>query len=76
MCMPRINVYLSDELAAAARPLGLNLSNVLQDALREQLVSRRIDAWLDALGPPTAIRGAHLAALRALERVVGEPDRA
>jgi hypothetical protein len=62
MRMPRANVYLSDELAAQIRPLGLNLSSVLQGALRERLDSLRVEAWLGelqwlpgvGLGPGTA----------------------
>ncbi len=57
MRMPRANVYLPDDLAARIRPLGLNLSSVLQGALRERLDSLRVEAWLreleqlPALGP-------------------------
>jgi post-segregation antitoxin (ccd killing protein) len=62
MRMPRANAYLPDDLAAQIRPLGLNLSSVLQGALRERLDALRVEAWLSELerlpavgpGPGTA----------------------
>jgi post-segregation antitoxin (ccd killing protein) len=67
MCMARVNVYLPDEMAEAIRPLGWNLSNVLQAAVRERLDTHRIAAWLRELGPPADTKGVHQATLAALE---------
>lgn len=69
--MPRVNVYLPDELAKAARPLGLNLSQVLQTALQERLESVRLDAWLGQLDTPAEVgrsHGATRVGLEAIER--------
>ncbi len=47
--MPRINVYLPDALAALAEPLDLNLSQLLQSALRDRIACDRLDRWLSEL---------------------------
>lgn len=49
MRMARVNVYLPDELARAARGAGLNISRVTQQALSESLARRETDGWLDRL---------------------------
>lgn len=49
MRMARVNVYLPDELAREARESGLNLSGLTQAAVRDALMARRTDAWLDGL---------------------------
>ncbi|HVB14104.1 MAG TPA: type II toxin-antitoxin system CcdA family antitoxin [Candidatus Dormibacteraeota bacterium] len=67
--MPRFNVYLPSGLAAAARPLGLNLSQVLQVALREQIDSTRIETWLGHLDLTNPGQLGHETALQVLERV-------
>ena len=57
--MARVNVYLPDDLAGAARSTGLNVSALTQDAVRRALAARRTDAWLDGIlelkGPPIDI---------------------
>jgi post-segregation antitoxin (ccd killing protein) len=65
--MARVNVYLPDELAEAARAADLNVSAITQDALRAELAARHRRAWLDeVLGlPPTGI--GHDTALHALD---------
>lgn len=45
MRMARVNVYLSDELAAAAREQGLNVSAVTRAALECELKSRSMNEW-------------------------------
>jgi len=73
--MPRINVYLSDEMAAAVRPLGLNLSQVLQAALKAQLQSGRLNAWLGQLEEPAELFGSRSAIRNALEVIEGDQHR-
>lgn len=52
MCgVARLNVYLPDDLAAAARRAGLNLSALTQDAVRRCLDAGSTDAWLATLRP-------------------------
>ncbi len=46
MCMARVNVYLPDDLAEAARAAGLNLSRVTQEALRREFACREGTTWL------------------------------
>ncbi len=49
MRMSRVNVYLPDELAQAARDAGLNISRVTQEALRSTLARAATDRWLERL---------------------------
>jgi len=49
MCMARVNVYLPDDLADAARHAGLNVSGLTQEAIRAALASARTDEWLEAV---------------------------
>jgi hypothetical protein len=65
--MPRVNIYLSDELMAAVRPLDLNISQVVQVALRRRIDRRRVDEWLDQLTFPNPPGIGHREAERALE---------
>lgn len=65
--MARVNVYLPDDLAEAARAADLNVSAITQDALRAELAARHRRAWLDDVRrlPPTGI--SHDVALAALD---------
>lgn len=70
--MARVNVYLPDDLADEARDAGLNVSRVLQQALRRELVGQRTSRWLqDLAGLPTTGVG-HDEALAALDAVRAE----
>lgn len=70
--MPRVNIYLPDDLAAAVRATGLNLSSLTQDAIRRYLAGRTTDAWLATLDPP-AVRVSHDDALAALDAARDDP---
>jgi post-segregation antitoxin (ccd killing protein) len=75
MRMARVNVYLPDELAAAARAAGINVSNLTQDALRRELARRGTDAWLERIAdlPPTQVDHADVIdAVRAARDELGE----
>jgi post-segregation antitoxin (ccd killing protein) len=72
VCIARVNVYLPDELAEAIRPLGWNLSQVLQSAVRERVETFRLDAWLTELNPPLTGVPGHGLTMAALEPVDGE----
>lgn len=48
--MARLNVYVPDDLAAAAREAGLNVSALTQQALKDALQRHATDVWLDQLG--------------------------
>ena len=50
MRMARVNVYLPDDLAAAAKAADLNVSRLTQDALRKALAASEVDRWLTGLG--------------------------
>jgi post-segregation antitoxin (ccd killing protein) len=47
--MARVNIYLPDDTAEAARRAGLNVSRVCRDAVEEALRQARQRAWLAAL---------------------------
>lgn len=47
MRMARVNVYLPDDLAAAARKAGLNVSGITQEALMTALAEHDTTRWLD-----------------------------
>jgi post-segregation antitoxin (ccd killing protein) len=51
VCMARINVYVPDELARAAREAGLNVSSLTQAALKNALAPHATNAWLRSLTP-------------------------
>ncbi len=72
VCMSRVNIYLPDDLAAAVRAAGLNLSSLTQDAIRQQLAGRTTDAWLATLDPPP-VEVSHDDALAALDAAREEP---
>lgn len=81
----RLNVYLPDDLAAAAKKGGLNLSAVTQEAVRATLAARSTDAWLamldataapESTAPAPATPGSvpHDRALEALDAARDEPS--
>jgi post-segregation antitoxin (ccd killing protein) len=53
--MARVNVYLPDDLAEAARVAELNVSALTQDALRRALAGNRVDLWLRRVSGMPAI---------------------
>ncbi len=63
----RLNVYLPDDLAAAARRAGLNVSGLTRDAVQRALTSRSTDEWLATLRPVPAHRATHGGVLAALD---------
>lgn len=69
----RLNVYIPDELAAAARQAGLNLSQVAQEALRRRLDASSTDAWLATLEPLGSNPVDHDRAVASLDQVRDEP---
>jgi post-segregation antitoxin (ccd killing protein) len=64
--MARVNIYLPDEMAAAAREAGLNVSALTQQALADALARRATDAWLASISTPTSKRASHEEAMAAL----------
>ena len=67
MRMARVNVYLPDDLAQQVKNAGINVSSVVQEALRLTLAETSVNEWLDGLAriPPTGID--HDEALEALQ---------
>jgi post-segregation antitoxin (ccd killing protein) len=74
MRMARINVYLPDELAGAAKREGLNVSALTQEAIAAQLAARSTDGWLATLRGPSARRATHDEVIDALDAVREEPS--
>ncbi len=71
--MARVNVYLPDDLAAAAKQANANLSALTRDAVRRHLAARSTDAWLATLPPAPSDPVDHERALEALDDVRAEP---
>jgi post-segregation antitoxin (ccd killing protein) len=71
--MSRVNVYLPDDLAKAAREAGLNVSAVTRQAITDALARRATDAWLEGLGTGESklTRADALAALEAAREEIG-----
>lgn len=72
MRIPRVNIYLPEPLAAQVRPLGLNLSSLLQGALAERLGAVRATAWLEQVSILGPAGPDHRGALRALDAARGD----
>ena len=60
MRMARVNVYLPDDLAEAARKSGLNVSALTQEAIRNEIEGASVDNWLASLAsiPPVTVSSA------------------
>lgn len=63
----RLNVYLPDDLAAAAKDAGLNLSALTQEAVRRTLAAHSTDSWLTTLPSASTSPVTHDQALEALD---------
>lgn len=71
--MARLDVYLPDALAAEVKRAGLNLSTIIQEAVKQSLL-RATDLWLAGLtATPSSNRVSHDRALAALDASRGEP---
>ena len=55
MRMARINIYLPDELARAAKEAGLNVSRLTQAALSDALAATDTDRWLRERCPRSTV---------------------
>lgn len=64
--MSRLNVYVPDELASAARDAGLNVSALTQEAISGALARRATSAWLDGISGSKR-RVLHVDAMAALD---------
>jgi len=77
MRMARVNVYLPDELAQAARAAGLSISRVTQEALSSSLAHSETDRWLDRLDHLPRADIPHRSVIDALDEARAEfSDRA
>lgn len=70
--MARLNVYMPDELADAARAAELNVSAITQDAVRAALHVQSVNAWLDSLAQTDRGKISHAAAQQALDEARDE----
>lgn len=70
--MARVNIYLPDDLATQAKEAGLNVSQVAQEALRDELGRRRTADWVARVRahPPTGV--SHEQAIEALHAIRDE----
>ena len=70
----RLNVYLPDDLASAAKKAGLNLSALTQEAVRRKLDSASTDVWLNELATRPAAAGVpHDRVIEAIDAARDEP---
>lgn len=60
MRMARVNVYLPDDLAEAAKRSGLNVSALTQEAIRDEIGGASMENWLAMLAsiPPVHVSSA------------------
>lgn len=65
--MARVNVYLPDDLAYAAREAGLNVSSIAQEALRDRLHAESTSAWLERVASLPTIGISHHQIVAALD---------
>jgi len=70
--MARINVYVPDDLADAARSAELNVSAITQDAIRTVLSAKSAAAWLDSLSSLEPVHVSSDAGRRALDEARDE----
>jgi post-segregation antitoxin (ccd killing protein) len=75
MRMARMNIYLPDDLAEAARSAGLNVSGLTQEAVRRVLAVTRTDEWLNDLARLPGTGVTHEDVIAAIEHARDEFDR-
>lgn len=66
MRMARVNVYLPDDLADAARAAGLNISGITQEALKAALAEHNTNEWLDSIARMSPTKVTHAQVLDAV----------
>lgn len=72
MRMARINVYVPDDLADAARSAQLNVSAITQEALRAALAAKSAAAWVESLRSLDPVDVSSDARTRALDEARSE----
>ena len=70
--MARINVYLPDDLADAARASDLNVSAITQAAIRSALEAQSVNVWLDSLTTLGSVTVTHEQVERAVDEARAE----
>jgi post-segregation antitoxin (ccd killing protein) len=70
--MARVNVYVPDELAEAARRAGLNVSALTQEALRSAIDAQTTNTWLDRVARLRRTGIDHDTVIEALEEARAE----
>ena len=72
MRMSRINVYLPDDLAEAAKKAGLNISSLTQEAIRSSLAARTLGRWQQQVSALPSPGVSHAAVLEAVKSAKDE----
>ncbi len=70
--MPRVNIYLPDDLATKAKAAGINLSRLTQEALRRALGIDQTHAWLDSVAALGRTNVSHEQVLQAVREARSE----
>ncbi len=71
--MPRVNIYLPEDLAREAKRAGVNVSALAQGAIRQALDEQATNAWLDRLSASTSPSVSHEEVMAALDAARDEP---
>ncbi len=75
MRMARVNVYLPDSLAEAARAAELNVSKLTQEAVKRAISARDADEWLSSVAELGSTGVGHEDALKAVAEARSELGR-
>lgn len=67
MRMARVNVYLPDDLAEAARAADLSISSLTQEAIRRELQQTGLREWIQAVSRLAPLRLSHAAVETAVD---------
>lgn len=70
--MARVNVYLPDEIAEAARKASLNISSLTQEAIKRELERSDLARWLDEVSALPPIEIGHEEVIAAIEAARNE----
>lgn len=72
MRMPRVNVYLPDDLAEEAKKANLNISSLTQEAIRSALAAQTLRRWQHQVSELPSLGVSHAEVLEAVKTAKDE----
>lgn len=75
VCMARVNIYLPEDLARAAREADLNVSAIAREALEAALMVGGQSAWFDSLADLGPVDIGHEDVIQAVDEAREELGR-